>query len=234
MTTSGTATATLETPDFPAEESAASILTRFDSLAAGERLRLRSSAPPRRLLEQLQEHRKGAFEWSLVEKAPAGWVIEVFRRDEAAGRLREVGEALAWDHDRLDALESEAFAARGAGDLHAAAARYAAFACGLNRHIGFEEEILFPAFEEKTGMDPTCGPTAVMRLEHGEIRFLLETIGQSVADPASDVLALRRRFHEVLSEHNEKEEVILYPGMDGMLRPEESDALFARIQAYGM
>jgi len=39
------------------------------------------------------------------------------------------------------------------------------FKFGLQRHILWEEEIIFPIFESKTGMKDS-GPTAVMRQEH--------------------------------------------------------------------
>ena len=48
----------------------------------------------------------------------------------------------------------------------------AEFTCGLSRHINVEEGVLFPTFEQMTGM--TTGPTTVMRSEHVEIRRLME------------------------------------------------------------
>ena len=45
------------------------------------------------------------------------------------------------------------------------------FKFGLHRHIAWEEEILFPLFEEKTGMTDG-GPTFVMREEHRQIKAL--------------------------------------------------------------
>jgi uncharacterized protein (DUF2249 family) len=234
MTTTAIAQWTLDLAAFPPEEVTTRALAAFDSLAPGERLLLRAVSSPLRLLNEFQSARKGLFEWSVVEAGPDSWKVEVFRRDAPAGQRRGIGEGLAWDHDRLDSLESAAFSARSAGDFAAARDHYARFACGLRRHIGFEEEILFPAFEEKTGLDPTCGPTSVMRLEHGEIQFLLGRIEHSIGDPDADVLGMRRRFHEVLSEHDEKEEAVLYPAADGLFQPDDADALFALIQRFGM
>ncbi len=234
MTTTAIAQWTLDLAAFPPEEVTTRALAAFDSLAPGERLLLRSVSSPLRLLNEFQSARKGIFEWSVVEAGPDSWKVEVFRRDAPTGQRRGIGEGLAWDHDRLDSLESAAFSARSAGDFSAARDHYARFACGLRRHIGFEEEILFPAFEEKTGLDPTCGPTSVMRLEHGEIQFLLGRIEHAIGEPDADVVAMRSRFHEVLSEHNEKEEEVLYPAADGLFSAEDADALFALIQRFGM
>ncbi len=141
-------------------------------------------------------------------------------------------EALSWDHDRLDALEEAAFRARAAGALQEAFNLYAEFAVGLRRHIGFEEELLFPAFEVASGMPPSAGPTAVMRAEHREIRELLDQIAGEIGNAAAPVESLRRSFHAVLGDHNLKEEHVLYPGTDQLLGPEEADRLVRSIQSY--
>lgn len=142
-----------------------------------------------------------------------------------------VSEFLGGDHRRLDAILSvvEELAEKGA--FAEAAARFVDFARGLSRHIDMEETVLFPAFEEKTGM--TSGPTAVMRAEHVEIRRLLEVLASALAAP--DESAFReadRHLHEVLGGHNEKEEGILYPLSDRMAGGErERDELVRKMQA---
>ncbi len=224
----------VDTQTLPLSERAGRILSVFDSLSPGEEFEFASGVPPRRLLGQFQSERKGLFEWSPLEQGPEIWWIELSRRAASLGSQRQVAEALAWDHDRLDALESLAIGARSAGDFDAATADYARFACGLKRHIRFEEDVLFPRFEQEAGLDPSCGPTAVMRFEHGELLLLLESTAAAIGQPDSAVVSLRRRFHEVIGEHNEKEELILYPGIDHVVGPEESDALVARFQALGL
>jgi uncharacterized protein (DUF2249 family)/hemerythrin superfamily protein len=208
-------------------------LASFDALAPGEKLVLVSGDAGSDLLRRLQAQRRGLFEWSVLEPGLAIWRIEIARRAGPGGALRGVNEALSWDHDRLDALEATAFEKRALGDLQLAYDLYAEFAAGLKRHIGFEEELLFPAFEEKTGMPPTAGPTAVMRAEHREIKELLDRIEAGIADAAAPVEELRGRFHAVLADHNLKEEQILYPATDDLLGPEEADRLVSRIQLYG-
>lgn len=234
MGTSGVTVSTKDAPAVSAGEGTEEFLARFDALAPGEKFRLDCTESPRALLACLQARRRGLFEWSLLGESRGTRAIEVFRRDAAAGEPRDVLQALAWDHDRLDELESAAFAARESGEFEAARGRYGEFACGLRRHIAFEEEILFPEFEQKAGFDSAWGPTAVMRQEHGEIRFLLDEIERAIGTAGPDALDLRRRFREVIAEHNEKEELVVYPGVDGLLSAAERDALFARIQAHGM
>ena len=45
------------------------------------------------------------------------------------------------------------------------------FQDALLHHFAMEEEVMFPAFEARTGM--TQGPTAVMRSEHRQMTDLL-------------------------------------------------------------
>jgi iron-sulfur cluster repair protein YtfE (RIC family) len=142
-----------------------------------------------------------------------------------------VNEALSWDHDRLDDLESRSFKARERGDFAEAKALYAVFAFGLRRHIRFEEELLFPEFEKKAGFPAEMGPTAVMRDEHLEILDCLNRIEQAIGDGAASLESLRHGLHLVLGNHNLKEENIVYPMTDQALGGQDTDALVARIQA---
>ena len=221
----------LDATELTARESAAECLGRFDALDAGERMILLTRDAGSRILARLQAERPGEFEWSPIEAGPPVWRTEIERRTKASPR-REVLEALAWDHDRLDALESAAFRARESGDLQNAFDLYARFAAGLRRHIGFEEEILFAAFEAASGTPSQVGPTAVMRVEHREIEDVLEQIASGIGDAASELDQLRARFHAVLGDHNAKEEQVLYPTTDYLLGAETADRLVRKIQAF--
>jgi len=211
----------------------AQALFLFDSLLPGERFVLVSKDAAGELLRRLQSERAGLFEWSPLELGPAAFRIEIARRGATSGAgLRGIDEALSWDHDRLDALEDAAFRARASGDFPAAFDLFAEFATGLRRHIGFEEHVLFPAFEDAAVMPPYAGPTAVMRAEHREILDLLEQIAMRIGDAAEPLDALRRRFHAILADHNLKEERVLYPSTDRLLGAAESDRLVRKIQSY--
>jgi regulator of cell morphogenesis and NO signaling len=207
-------------------------LQAFDSLLPGESFLLLAGADPRSLLDRLVFDRRGLFEWSPLEEGPEIWRVEVTRRNASPDSLRQVTEALGWDHDRLEAMEERAFAARGAGDLAEAKRLFAEFARGLRRHIGFEEQLLFPAFEEASGLPAHAGPTAVMRVEHRQIEALLEVIEAQIGVEGGLVLQSRTALHRVLGDHNVKEEEILYPSTDGLLGPIASDHLLGRIQAF--
>jgi uncharacterized protein (DUF2249 family)/hemerythrin-like domain-containing protein len=232
MTHLVTAERALDVRGRSAGDAAAKALAWLDSLGPAERFVLVAADAGGETLRLLQAKRPGAFEWSPLQAGPPVWRIEIARAEASRASARGINEALSWDHDRLEDLEAAAFQARAAGDLAAAFDLYAEFAFGLRRHIGFEEDLLFPAFEAGSGMPPTAGPTAMMRAEHREILRLLEEIEAGIGDAAAPVAALRASFHAVLGEHNVKEEQVLYPAVDQLLR-DGADALVRRIQRYG-
>jgi len=85
----------------------------------------------------------------------------------------------AEDHDRLDQLMA-AYRQCKQTDFARAKEAFKEFKQGLQRHILWEESILFPLFEEKTGMRD-CGPTVAMRAEHREIGRWLEACTRKFA-----------------------------------------------------
>ena len=132
------------------------------------------------------------------------------------------------DHDRLDIIFKQ-FQQRRRISMAEAKPYFKAFNNGLKRHIIWEEDVLFPAFEEKTGMKDS-GPTFVMREEHRRIGALLEEIHNKVrrADPSSG--DEEARLVEILTAHNHKEEQVLYPAIDQMLTEEEVSEIFLAME----
>lgn len=152
--------------------------------------------------------------------------------DTVEKEIAPITETLGRDHDRLESLEVSAFAARERGDYAAAAELFGHFARGLQRHIVFEENLLFPAFERETGQGADSGPTAVMREEHAQIRSLLEEIAPGMKDPDAPVEQRRQALGAILQEHNMKEEQILYPMTDQALGRERAEELVREIAAF--
>ncbi len=135
----------------------------------------------------------------------------------------------AKDHDELDDFLKQ-FQSLKRDDFAKAKPFFRNFKFGLQRHILWEEEILFPIFESKTGMKDS-GPTAVMRQEHVLIKDALEALHLKVrqSDPDSD--AEEKVIIDLLSSHNQKEENILYPAIDQMTTAEEKQILFQQMDA---
>ncbi|MBI4249109.1 MAG: hemerythrin domain-containing protein [Elusimicrobia bacterium] len=142
--------------------------------------------------------------------------------------MNSVMEFMRQDHARLDGI----FAEFGGVDVQSEKARelFSAYRNGLERHIAWEEEILFPVFEEKTG-NRESGPTAVMRMEHREIKVLLERLYLRVENGDIEIKPIQERLGDVLAEHNQKEESVLYPWFDQSLSETEKQALLDKIKS---
>ncbi len=138
--------------------------------------------------------------------------------------MTTISDFMAGDHRACDGLYAEAEAAVAAGEWDEATARCAAFTDALARHFAWEEETLFPAFEASTGM--TEGPTAMMRMEHDEMRDLCAALAAAVAARApDDFLGAGETLVVLMQQHNMKEEQILYPLMDRSLGGEAAELL---------
>jgi uncharacterized protein (DUF2249 family) len=217
--------------ELPPGERLSTLLRTFDALAPDQGFELQSNHPPKAALEHLTKERPALFEWSPLEEGPERWRTRVTRRPRR-GMRREVTEALEWDHDRLDELERQAFAVRAAGDLALATRLFHDFAHGLRRHIAFEEKLLFPAFESRAGAPWESGPTHVMRHEHREIEKRLHELERRFMDLEDPLVGPRAAFHELMHDHNVKEEGVLYPATDRLLTEQERDELVSQIQAF--
>lgn len=132
------------------------------------------------------------------------------------------------DHDRLDKIFEE-FRNTINIDVTKARPLFHDFKIGLQRHIVWEEEILFPIFENKTSMHDT-GPTAVMRMEHRKIKDFLEKIHDRIVKGDNKVEDLENGLIEVLTEHNNKEENILYPWIDKETNEQEREDAFTKMK----
>jgi len=85
------------------------------------------------------------------------------------------------------------------------------FSSAMLRHLKMEEEVLFPAFEEATGMHG-AGPTMMMRMEHDQMRSLLGSMGQRVDERDFEgMLDQGDTLFMLIQQHNMKEEGMLYP-----------------------
>ncbi len=134
----------------------------------------------------------------------------------------------AKDHDQLDTYFKN-FQKLKKTKYPEAKENFKKFKFGLQRHIVWEEEILFPVFEQKSGM-VDAGPTVVMRQEHREIGRALEDLHRKVQqnDPKSDLE--EQALLLILGDHNMKEENILYPTIDQMITNEENAQIFNQMK----
>lgn len=139
--------------------------------------------------------------------------------------MNAISEFLSKDHDRIDAL---ADALRRETQPARTAPCFQHFDHALRAHMAWEEDLLFPLFEERTGMR-FAGPTAVMRAEHEQIRGHLQHLAAAADPPA--VGAALDALAAVLAPHNLKEEQVLYPWFDRVLDAAEKSDLLERMRS---
>lgn len=137
---------------------------------------------------------------------------------------KTISEFFEQDHDRLDEL-FKTFQKLKRSDFAKAKEAFKEFMFGLQRHIVWEEDLLFPLWEEKTGMSDG-GPTFVMRAEHRRIGQQLEAIHDKVAEQNLESDHEEQALVDLLGSHNIKEERVLYPSIDQVTIQEERDQLY--------
>jgi DUF438 domain-containing protein len=119
-------------------------------------------------------------------------------------------------HKHCDEIFADAEEACGKGDWTVGAVAFELLRGQLETHFSSEEELLFPAFEEATGM--TSGPTEVMRGEHRQMRDLLTQMQEAIDSRDSDAFGgAAETLLILMQQHNMKEENILYPMCDDHL-----------------
>ncbi|MCC2615049.1 hemerythrin domain-containing protein [Aestuariibacter halophilus] len=130
------------------------------------------------------------------------------------------------DHDRLDFLYRQ-YQRFKLDNRNHAKAFFDKFRDGLKQHIEWEEQLLFPAFEGAAQMHMS-GPTFVMRQEHGLIQKLLDHIHEDLC-LERDPQALETELEQLLTEHNNKEEQILYVQCDRLIKQNNLADIFLHL-----
>ena len=123
-------------------------------------------------------------------------------------------------HSHCDELFVAAEEAAHRKDWDATRAAVTRFATDTEAHFAAEEERLFPAFEHATGS--AMGPTQMMRMEHAQMRGLLDQMSAAVTARDLDAYAgAAETLLVLMQQHNMKEENILYPMCDRALHGDE-------------
>lgn len=137
------------------------------------------------------------------------------------------------DHAVIDGFAGRAVQAAQARDPGTLQSEAGEFLRRLRRHIEMEEEVLFPVFEERTGM-VAAGPSRQMRNEHDQMRPLLAQMEQAAAqqDGAGFERAAQALF-DILQPHNMKEERIMYPSIENAAGT-DAPALLQRVKAMAV
>lgn len=142
--------------------------------------------------------------------------------------MPNIRDFMAHDHLHCDGVLARTEGLVTNQDWNAAAAAFAQFQALVLQHFGAEESLLFPAFEEKSGM--RMGPTQVMRSEHLQMRQLMDACASALqASDADDYAGYADTLSIMMQQHNVKEENVLYPLCDQHLG-EQAGVLVPRLQ----
>ena len=126
--------------------------------------------------------------------------------------MTSIPDYMTSKHRECDDVFAIAESKVSAGNWPIAAEKWQAFKSELLTHFEQEEEVLFPTFEQATGM--TGGPTQVMRMEHQQMRALVEDLDNAMNTKNTDAyLGLSETLMVMMQQHNMKEEMMLYPMM---------------------
>ncbi|MBU1223777.1 MAG: hemerythrin domain-containing protein [Gammaproteobacteria bacterium] len=141
-------------------------------------------------------------------------------------------EFLGSDHHACDNVFASAEEAVARKEWDSARSLFDRFQAAMARHLAMEEDVLFPAFESRTGM--SGGPTEVMRIEHAQLRDLLQAMADAVAAGNRDsYLGLSETLNMLMQQHNLKEENMLYPMSDRVLGAER-DSVIREMDAHAI
>jgi len=122
--------------------------------------------------------------------------------------MSNIKDFMTQDHRDCDEIFSQMEEAV-ANNSDDAIAKFEEFYDALTNHFKMEEMVLFPQFEQKTGM--TQGPTQVMVMEHEQMRGLLSQMVEAIGAKDDDkFFGLSETLMILMQQHNMKEEQMLY------------------------
>jgi hemerythrin-like domain-containing protein len=140
--------------------------------------------------------------------------------------MKPISEFLTDDHQRCDDLFIAAETAVATSSWDEARSLFDQFRDATQNHFAMEEDVLFPAFETRTGSSQ--GPTAVMRKEHQQIRGLLSRMAEAMDKSDKPAyLGYSETLNIMMQQHNLKEESVLYPMADRILGAQAEQVLDA-------
>jgi hemerythrin-like domain-containing protein len=131
------------------------------------------------------------------------------------------------DHRHVQEL-LERFQALRTADRLSAKRAFQELRAKLERHIAWEERIVFPVFDHRcaaTGRNPT----PALRREHGQILVYLDDIAAKLEHESFDTLQDEENLQTALSLHNRTEQDELYPALEAVLKEQEREAIEAAL-----
>jgi len=143
-----------------------------------------------------------------------------------------INQYMTSDHRHCDELFAATESAADNEDWETAATQTEIFLTAMENHFTKEEEVLFPVFEETTGMQQ--GPTQVMRHEHQQMRDLFSQLRYALeATDQDEFLSITETLLILMQQHNMKEEGILYSMSDEQFGDDTASTVLEKMQKIG-
>ena len=213
-----------------ADERRAEIKAAINEIGVQEKLIVECSDDFFGAMTTLLRELKGEFVWAPLLSGPDLWRGEITKFTTSDAIHTSIVGYMSFDHKRCDELYADAEAAWNEGDSGNAANLLKSFDLGMKRHLGAEENILFPAFTAATGMEG--GPVQVMLMEHDQMRGVLtEMLSALEADDLDTAFANGDTMVILMQQHNVKEEGILYPMLEQHAGPDLEEVI-RTLQTY--
>ncbi|HJV75742.1 MAG TPA: hemerythrin domain-containing protein [Noviherbaspirillum sp.] len=130
--------------------------------------------------------------------------------------MTTICDYLMLDHKRCDDFFLRADESIRQKSWPEAGDSFSLFRNATERHLGMEEKVLFPTFEQ--AIRNAESPIALLRREHLQIRGMIERMAEAVSRMSCiDFLLHSETFMLLQQQHNQKEEELLYPLLDKIL-----------------
>ncbi|MBP7769548.1 MAG: hemerythrin domain-containing protein [Aliarcobacter sp.] len=127
--------------------------------------------------------------------------------------MSTISSFLTADHRACDEEFADLENAVASGDWDLSAEKLNKFITDLLHHFDMEEKVMFPTFEDVTGM--TQGPTMIMRMEHDQMRQLLNALQEDLESKNKNhFFGVSESLMMLMQQHNMKEEQMLYTMAD--------------------
>ena len=140
-----------------------------------------------------------------------------------------ISEHMTAEHKHCDDFYLEAEKAASENDWNTTRQAYLKFCQSIEQHFEMEEKILFPEIEQAMGSD--MGPTQVMRLEHEQMRSLMDSTLKALdTEDQDEFLGEAETLLVFMRQHNAKEEMMLYPMADQFLAS-QAEQVIQKMQA---
>lgn len=143
----------------------------------------------------------------------------------------KIKDFMTHDHERLEQILRDFLKARDHDGVRAREL-FDQFKTGVEKHMAWEEEILFPAIERRTGMHMP-GPTVLVQSQHQQIKMLFEKLSAQIDKEGGTEEALKELI-DLLARHSREEERILYPWIDVSLDKEDREAALEQMKQQSM